>query len=147
VRAIRYEGGEGAVLSPEVERAIDQADVILLGPSNPWLSIAPILAVPRMRERLIARPVPRVALSPIVGGRALKGPAAKLMAELKYEVSAKAVADYYQGVINGFVYDERDQDLKIDTLRTTTFDTIMQTDTDRAVLAREILEWVMGRQQ
>jgi LPPG:FO 2-phospho-L-lactate transferase len=147
VRAIHFEGIEGAALSPEVGRAIDQADVILLGPSNPWLSIAPILAVPGMRERLTARAVPRVALSPIVGGQAVKGPAAKLMAELRYEVSARAVADYYQGIINGFVYDERDQELMIDTLQTATFDTIMQTDADRVALAREILEWIMWRQQ
>jgi LPPG:FO 2-phospho-L-lactate transferase len=142
VSAIRYEGVEGATLSVEVQKAIAAADVILFGPSNPWLSIAPILAVPGMRERLTGRDVPRVALSPIVGGEAIKGPAAKIMAELNYSVTARAVADYYQNVINGFVYDERDADLRIDHLRTTTFDTIMRTDEDRAALARKILEWI-----
>ncbi len=144
VRAIRFEGIEAASVSAAAQRAIADADVIVFGPSNPWLSVAPILAVPGMRERLMARDVPRVALSPIVRGEAIKGPAAKLMAELHYPVTAAAVADYYQGMINGFVYDDLDADLTIDGLRTATFDTIMQSDEDRAVLARKILEWIAG---
>lgn len=140
---IRFDGVERALVSPDAARAIAGADVIMFGPSNPWLSIAPILAVPGMRARLTARAVPRVALSPIVGGEAIKGPAAKLMAELGYPVTAAAVAEYYTGVINGFVYDERDVDLKIDEPRAVTFDTIMRTDDDRAALARKILEWTM----
>jgi LPPG:FO 2-phospho-L-lactate transferase len=143
VRSIRFDGIEGASVSPEAQRALAAADVILFGPSNPWLSIAPILAVPGMRERLASRDIPRVAVSPIVGGQALKGPAAKLMAELKYEVSPAAVAAYYEGVINGFVYDERDADLQIGSVRSTRFDTIMQTDADRARLARQMLEWAV----
>lgn len=142
-KQIRFDGAARASVSPEARQAIASADVILFGPSNPWLSIAPILAVPGMRERLRAREAPRVALSPIVGGRAIKGPAAKLMAELGYPVTAAAVAGYYAGVIDGFVYDERDSELKIDGLRAVTFDTIMQTNEDRAVLARQILEWTM----
>lgn len=92
------------------------------------------MAVPGMRERLLARAVPRVALSPIVGGEAIKGPAAKPMAELGYSVTAVAVAEYYGDIINGFVYDERDADLDFggthDRLRagfrTVQFDTIMK---------------------
>ncbi len=142
VRSIRFDGIEGAALSLEVQRALDRADAILFGPSNPWLSIAPILAVAGMRERLTARGVPIVALSPIVAGQAIKGPAAKLMAELNHPVTAAAVADYYRGVINGYVYDERDADLHINGLRATTFDTVMRTDEDRSVLARKILDWI-----
>ena len=144
VTAIRYDGIEEAAVSEAVANAIADADAILIGPSNPWLSIAPILSVPGMRVAIIQRDVPRVALSPIVGGEAIKGPAAKLMAEMNYPVSATAVADYYRGVINGFVYDERDSELKIDGLRTVTFDTIMKSDEDRAVLARKILDWIEG---
>jgi LPPG:FO 2-phospho-L-lactate transferase len=144
VTAIRFEGVEAAAVSTQAQQAIADADLILFGPSNPWLSIAPILAVPGMRDALISRDVPRVALSPIVGGEAIKGPAAKLMAELNYPVTAMAVADYYRGVINGYVYDERDAELKIDGLRTTTFDTIMRSDEDRVVLARKILQWIEG---
>jgi LPPG:FO 2-phospho-L-lactate transferase len=144
VRSIRFDGIEGAAVSLEAQHALASADVILFGPSNPWLSIAPILAVPGMRDRLLAREIPRVALSPIIGSEAVKGPAAKLMAELNYEVSARAVANYYQGVINGFVYDVLDADLQIDGPRTTTFDTIMRTDEDRVVLAGRMLEWALG---
>lgn len=140
-RAIRFDGAEQADVSSAVRQAIENADVILFGPSNPWLSIAPILSIPGMRDLLTVRDVPRVALSPIVDGQAIKGPAAKLMSELGYPVTAAAVADYYAGMINGFVYDERDSELKIDGLRAVTFDTIMQSNEDRAVLARKILEW------
>jgi len=142
VKALRYDGIEAASITPEVRRAIESADVILFGPSNPWLSIAPILGVPGMRDALIARDVPRVALSPIVGGEAIKGPAAKMMAELGYDVSARTVAAYYGDVINGFVYDALDAQMTIDGLRTATFDTIMRTDEDRAVLARRMVDWV-----
>ena len=143
VTAIRYEGVEQATVSEKVRQAIADADVILFGPSNPWLSIAPILSVPGMRDALLARgDVPRVALSPIVHGEAIKGPAAKLMAEMNLPVTAAAVADYYGNVINGFVYDERDSELKIDGLRTATFDTIMRSDEDRVVLARKMLQWI-----
>ena len=141
VRSIRFDGIEGASVSLEAQQALAAADIVLFGPSNPWLSIAPILAVPGMRERLTARDIPRVAVSPIVGGQALKGPAAKLMAELDYTVSPAAVAVYYDGVITGFVYDERDADLTIAGVPSTRFDTVMQTDADRARLARQMLEW------
>ncbi len=144
VTAIRYDGVEQAAVSEEVRRALLDANAILIGPSNPWLSIAPILSVPGLRDAIVQRDVPRVALSPIVGGEAIKGPAAKLMAEMNYPVTAAAVADYYRGVINGFVYDDRDSELKIDGLRTITFDTIMRSDEDRAVLARKILDWIEG---
>lgn len=147
VRSIRFDGIEGAAVSPEAQRALASADVILFGPSNPWLSIAPILAVPGMRERLLAREIPRVALSPIIGSEAVKGPAAKLMAELNYEVSAKAVADYYHGMINGFIYDALDAGLQVEGIRSVTFDTIMRTDEDRVVLARRMLEWAQAGEQ
>ncbi|MGJ3238200.1 MAG: 2-phospho-L-lactate transferase [Anaerolineae bacterium] len=133
---------ETATLSAAVADAIDQADLILFGPSNPWLSIAPILAVPGMRERLKRSTVPRIAVTPIVAGKALKGPAAKLMAELGYQVSARTVADYYADVITGFVYDQQDGDFQPYGLNCCAFDTIMKTDEDKARLAQDILTWV-----
>ncbi len=142
LRGVRLAGIEDASISADVAYAIDHADLILLGPSNPWLSIAPILSVPGLRDRLVARDVPRVALTPIVQGDALKGPAAKLMGELGIEVSPRSVAAYYGDAINGFVYDERDSDLIINRLRTTTMDTIMRNDEDRALLAAKLLEWI-----
>ncbi|HLU08310.1 MAG TPA: 2-phospho-L-lactate transferase [Oceanobacillus sp.] len=142
VKAIRFDGIEAASVSPEARTALERADAILIGPSNPWLSIDPILSVPGMRSLILSRDVPRVAVSPIVRGEAIKGPAAKLMSELKYEPSARTVADYYNEIINGFVYDERDAGLNLNLKRIVAFDTIMVDDEDRAVLARRILEWI-----
>src|SRR5690606_23687968 len=142
VKAIRFDGIEAASVSPEARTALERADAILIGPSSPWLSIDPILSVPGMRSLILSRDVPRVAVSPIVRGEAIKGPAAKLMSELKYEPSARTVADYYNEIINGFVYDERDAGLNLNLKRIVAFDTIMVDDEDRAVLARRILEWI-----
>lgn len=142
VKAIRLDGIEAATVSAEARTALEQADAVLIGPSNPWLSIDPILAVPGMRALILSRDVPRVAVSPIVEGQAIKGPAAKLMSELNYEPSARTVADYYNKIINGFVYDQRDTGMNLNLKHLTTFDTIMVNDEDRAVLAGRILEWI-----
>ncbi len=146
VQSIQYRGIEEATISPEVQYAIETADAILVGPSNPWLSIEPILAIPRMRDLIKSRSVPRVALSPIVDGKAIKGPAAKIMGELGYEISSRTVADYYGEVINGYVYDVRDQGEKPFVNALITFDTIMNTEQDRIVLAENILRWIESRQ-
>lgn len=145
VKGLRLEGIEAAQVTPEAAQAIAEADVILIGPSNPWLSLMPILSVPGMRAALVARDVPRVAITPIVQGSALKGPASKMMAELGYTPSASAVVDYYGDVINGFVYDQRDADMATPTslLRVITFDTIMTSDTHRATLAKQVLDWTL----
>ena len=142
VKAIRLDGIEAAAVSPEARTALERADLIFVGPSNPWLSIAPILSVPGMRDLITQRQVPRVAVSPIIQGQAVKGPAAKLMAELNYDVSAQAVAEYYGDVITGYVYDERDSSLNLNHKQVTSFDTIMVDDEDRVVLARKILAWI-----
>jgi len=142
VTGIRLAGIEQAAMSPEVAAAISGADAIVIGPSNPWLSIAPILAVPGLRAALVQRDVPRVAVTPIVAGQALKGPAAKLMAELKYEPSAKSVAGYYGSLINGFIYDEQDEPAPMFPVRATKMDTVMRSDDQRAVFAHNILHWI-----
>lgn len=143
VTGIRFTGVPRTKMPQAVRNAIENADIILFGPSNPWLSIAPILAIPGMRDLLKECDVPRVAVTPIVEGQALKGPAAKLMKELDYdEVSAQAVAEYYGDVITAFVYDERDNSFETQGLKTIKFDTIMITDEDKARLARDILFWL-----
>jgi LPPG:FO 2-phospho-L-lactate transferase len=144
VTGLRFESIENARMSPEVEEAIQNADVILIGPSNPWLSIAPILSVPGLLDLMKSRDVPRVAVSPIVQGAAIKGPAAKLMAELDYTPSAESVAHYYADAINGFVYDQRDMGQTVPTARAIMFGTIMETEADRARLARDVLNWIKG---
>lgn len=143
VRHIRFDNIENALPSRAVELAVEWADVILFGPSNPWLSIDPILHVPGMRDLIAARDVPRVALTPIIAGSAVKGPAAKIMRELGYEVSPTVVAHHYAGVINGFVYDGRDDGAHMPGgLRTTTMNTLMDDDRKRSTLARNLLKWI-----
>ncbi len=142
VKSLRLKGIETAGMSAEVQQAIAEADVILFGPSNPWLSIMPILSVPGLKQALLDRDVPRVAITPIIQGVAIKGPAAKMMAELNYDSSAKSIVTYYGEVLNGFIYDERDADLDMSMTRSMAFDTIMRSDADRAVLARKVLDWI-----
>lgn len=142
VKALHFRNVENAVLSVEVGNAIQTSDIILFGPSNPWLSIAPILAVPGMRDMIKERAVPRVAVTPIIEGKAVKGPAAKLMSELGYEVSASAVAAYYGDILTGFVYDKRDKDFESYGLNNISFNTMMVTDEDKARLARDVLRWI-----
>lgn len=142
VRALRLDGIEAAQMTEPVRAALKAADVVLIGPSNPWLSIDPILRVPGMRAALTARDIPRVAVTPIIGGQAVKGPAAKLMAELRYMVDAKSVAMYYGDVINGFVFDETDTAVPLPNLRTTALQTFMKTLEDRTALAHNVLDWI-----
>ncbi|MEO8612175.1 MAG: 2-phospho-L-lactate transferase [Chloroflexota bacterium] len=142
VKSLRLDGIDAATVSQPVRDAVQKADIILIGPSNPWLSIDPILAVPGMRALITNRSIPRVAVSPIVGGKALKGPADKLMGELGYEPSAETVVDYYGEVINGFVYDQTDTGLVIPLPHTMTCETVMKTDEDKIILAQNVIDWI-----
>ena len=148
VSALRYAGAESAAIAPLVAEwlAAERAPAVVICPSNPFLSVDPILALPRMRARLIRACT--VAVSPIVGGRALKGPAAALMAQLGLEVSALAVARHYGALLRGFVLDELDASqadavraLGLEVLVT---DTVMTDATSKRRLAREVLEFVDG---
>ncbi len=113
VAHIEYRGAEQAKLSPALHAALaDPAlNAIVICPSNPYLSIAPILAVPGMRSALEGRRVPVIAVSPIIAGRAIKGPAAKIMQELGEEPSSLAVARFYHGLIDVLVLDSSDESL------------------------------------
>ncbi len=123
-----------------VVNALDQVDYVIIAPSNPFVSIDPILNVYPIRAMVIDLPRSVVAVSPIVGDKALKGPAAKMMAELGLPVSATAVANHYGELIDKFVYDQQDEDLSAEMdLPTLQTQTIMQTAADRAQLAAEVL--------
>ncbi len=142
VRALEYRGAERARPGAALLRALREATGVLVCPSNPYLSIAPILAIPGLKEALrAARPV--VAVSPIIGGQALKGPAAKIMRELGVEPSALEVARFYRGLVDALVIDRTDATLApaIEALgmRAVVADTVMRSDADRARLARECL--------
>ena len=113
VRALRYEGAESARPNSQVMAALQDPalEAVILCPSNPWLSVAPLLAMPQLAAALRSTQAPVVAVSPIVGGQALKGPTAKLMLELGLPASAVSVARYYAGLIDGFVLDTVDAGL------------------------------------
>ena len=142
IRAIRHQNCESATLSEPVRLALEKADILLIAPSNPWLSIAPILAIPGMRALLASLEAPVVAVTPIVGGDAVKGPTAKIMRELGLEVTAQAVARFYGGLITGFVDDARNRPFAIEGLRTTQMNTLMVDQALKVELARATLAWI-----
>ncbi len=111
VRGLSFDGAESAEAAPGVHEALTGARGIIVAPSNPFLSIGPILAVAGVRDCLIASHAPIAAISPIVGGAAIKGPAAAMMRTLGHEVSARGVARLYQDLIDLFVIDTVDADL------------------------------------
>jgi LPPG:FO 2-phospho-L-lactate transferase len=141
VAGFRFAGEDTAAPAPQVLAALDQADVIVLCPSNPFVSLGPILRLPGVRERLARRAT--VAVSPIIAGQAVKGPAAKMLGELGLEVSALAVARAYAGLARVFVLDTADAGLQPAVaalgLKVCLTDTLMRTDADRLRLAREVL--------
>ena len=143
VTGFRFEGAERAAPAPGVLEALRDADLIVICPSNPWVSIDPVVSVPGVREAVAARPV--VAVSPIIGGQAVKGPAAKMYAELGIEPSALAVARHFDALIDGFVFDKVDslQTAEIRALSIEPFvtATIMRTLADRKQLAEEVLKF------
>ncbi|WP_431857123.1 2-phospho-L-lactate transferase [Azospirillum sp.] len=143
VRGFRFQGIEAARPNPRALAWLEDPDLaaIVIGPSNPFVSVAPILAVPGLRDALAQRRVPLVAVSPIVGGQAIKGPAAKMMDELGIRPSAAWVAEQYGDLLDGLVIDETDRDLAagIHGPRVLVAQTVMRTATDRARLAGEVL--------
>lgn len=144
VKGFRFDGVETARPTNLVRTAIEQADCVILAPSNPWVSIGPILALPGLKDLLAKKLV--VAVSPIIGGQAVKGPAAKMFTEMGITPSALAVASQYKGVIQAFVLDHVDagQVKEIETLgiQTYTTDIMMRDVTDRQRLAQELLDMV-----
>jgi LPPG:FO 2-phospho-L-lactate transferase len=110
VDAVRFEGDEAAQPTPGTLEALDGADLILLAPSNPYVSLAPILAVRELREALASRRVPCVAVSPLIGGRAVKGPADRMLERLAGGTSPQHVAGCYPRLIDALVVDEADGD-------------------------------------
>jgi LPPG:FO 2-phospho-L-lactate transferase len=139
VRGFRFAGIDEARPTLAVMEALRDADLVVIGPSNPLVSVAPLLGVLGMRESVRGA----LAVSPIVAGRALKGPADRMLADLGHEVSALGVARLYQGLVKTFVLDETDAALlpAVEALgmRAVALPTIMRTDADRAELARELV--------
>ncbi len=131
-----------------VLEALAAADVVVFCPSNPIVSVGPILALPGMREALASSSAPKVAVSPIVGGRALKGPADRMLASLGHEVSAAGVAAIYEGLVDGMVVDRVDVEERAGVealgMQVLATDSVMRGAQDRARLAREVVEFGAG---
>ena len=139
---IRFLGAETASPSSGFDVALREAPAIVFCPSNPFLSVDPILAVPGVRDRIGSFSGARVAVSPIVGGEALRGPAAKLLQELGHDVSCVGVAERYRGLCDAFVIDEVDRgyadDIAALGFRVEVAPTVMTTDQDKVALAERI---------
>ncbi len=141
---IEYTEAEASTPAHGVIEAIQAADVITIPPSNPVLSVAPILAVPGVRTALTRSAAIRVAVSPIVGGRALKGPADRVLSSLGHEVSPVGVARLYKGLVDVFVLDSidagRSGDIEALEMRPVVLDTIMSGPEEAARLSKDILD-------
>jgi len=150
VRGVRFAGADEARPSPGLVEALARPDfaAVVICPSNPWLSIDPILALPGVRDRIAELTVPVIAVSPLVGGTALKGPLAKLMGELGQPVTNLALAEHYDGLLDHLVIDEADaadaKPLHDFGLCATVTQTVMREGADRERLAREVLVLVDG---
>lgn len=138
VTRLIYQGAESAKPSAEVISAFEQADLFVICPSNPLLSIDPILALGDLRARLGARTVPCIAVSPLIHGQAVKGPAHKLMAELGHEASSDGLMRFYAGLIDALVVEGGDAPSIGRSFET---QTLIPTGVERARLAREVLAW------
>jgi LPPG:FO 2-phospho-L-lactate transferase len=149
VKAFEFQGVAAANPAAGVAEAIGACDLVLVAPSNPWVSVDPILSITGIRAALEAKPV--IAVSPIIGGKTIKGPAAKMFAELGIIPSASSVAEHYGKLLKGFVLDETDREQKGDIDRrgimTLTTNILMGPDRDRGRLAREVLDFAKNQLQ
>jgi LPPG:FO 2-phospho-L-lactate transferase len=143
VRGIGFDGADRARPAPGVIEALDEADAIILCPSNPLISIGPILAVSGIREAVQRRRDAVIAISPIVGGKSLKGPSDKMLTQLGYQATAAEVARLYADICRNFVIDTADADLKAEIealgIRVHVCPTVMRNEADKDALGRAVL--------
>ena len=140
VKGFRFDGVNSAEPAPGARDAIESAEAIVICPSNPWVSVDPILRVIQKNNK------PVIAVSPIIGGKTVKGPAAKMYLELGIEPSALAVAEHYRNILAGFVLDSVDSEIESNVkqlgIRTLVTDTLMNNLTDRTRLAQDVLNFI-----
>jgi LPPG:FO 2-phospho-L-lactate transferase len=148
VTGFRFDGAETATPTRQIDAALDDPRLagVIICPSNPFVSVDPVLAVPGLRERLARIRAPVVAISPIVAGTAIKGPTAKMMTELNIPNDAVAVARHYRGLVDGFVLDSQDAALESAVaalgIATVVTQTVMLTLADRQQLAADVLRFM-----
>ena len=137
VKGFRFDGIDSAVPAPGTVEALESADAVVICPSNPWVSVDPILQIIGKIDR------PVVGVSPIIGGKTVKGPAAKMFAELGIEPSPLAVAEHYRGLLRGFVLDQVDKEFAhLINTRTLVTDTLMKSVAGRIRLAKDVLHFI-----
>lgn len=143
---LAWQGSDTAVMTVEALRAIQQADLVVICPSNPFVSIDPILNLPGVREAVQRRPC--AAVSPIIGGQAVKGPAGKMFTELGGQPSALAVAEHYRDIVGVIVLDEMDREMVADVeslgMRAYAMPSLMKTREERATVAAGVLACTQG---
>ncbi|MDX6582487.1 MAG: 2-phospho-L-lactate transferase [Solirubrobacterales bacterium] len=140
IEGVELDGIAEASPTPEVLEALAGAEAVIIGPSNPVISIGPILAVPGMREAIAAAPGPVVAVSPLVGGHAVKGPTDAFIAALGRPLSAAGVASLYEGLLGAMVVDAADPDPALDGIEVLSCPTLMEGPAGRRALADRVLE-------
>lgn len=145
-----FVGADSARPSAGFAAALEATDLaaIVICPSNPFVSVAPILSIPGVEAALARNPAPKIAVSPIVGGQAIKGPAAKMMRELGLDCTASGIAGWYGARIDALVIDAADADqaasIEARGTKTLVSNTVMRSDADRAALARHVLDFAAG---
>jgi LPPG:FO 2-phospho-L-lactate transferase len=144
IEEVELRGIEAAEPTPEVSEALSAADAIAIGPSNPVISIGPILAVPGIRAAIVASPAPVVAVSPYVGGKVVKGPTDRFMRALGRPSTAAGVAGLYEGLLDGMVVDDGDPDPPPAGLETLAAPILMEGREGRARVARTVLDFAAG---
>jgi LPPG:FO 2-phospho-L-lactate transferase len=141
VTKIEYQHPEGSSTSSTVVEALEEADLVVVCPSNPWLSIGPILSLGGIRPLLETKPV--IVVSPFVAGKTIKGPAGKIAAELNLGTNQLTILDFYAGLVNALIYDKTDPELIKDLPKTgiilRQLQTIMHKHQDKVALAHEVL--------
>jgi LPPG:FO 2-phospho-L-lactate transferase len=148
VTGFEFSGADSAKINPEIDQYLNDPALagIILCPSNPFVSIDPILAVPGMQQRLVQCPAPVIAVSPVVGGAAIKGPTVKMMRELSIPNTASWVAGHYRYFLDGFVLDNEDAELSDEVealgMKVLVTQTVMESLDDRVKLARACLDFL-----
>ncbi len=145
VRQVTYDGASAARATPETLAALADTELLVVAPSNPAASIGPILAVPGLRQAIAGSPALKVAVSPIVAGKSLKGPSDRMLKALGFEPSPLGVAEFYGDLVDGLVIDDQDsgfaETLTAKGLNVLVTNTVMKTREDRVSLARQVLDW------
>ncbi|WP_316860878.1 2-phospho-L-lactate transferase [uncultured Cohaesibacter sp.] len=148
VSALHYVGASKATPTDEALEALALAEIIVVAPSNPVLSIAPILAIPGMTEALKASSAHKIGVSPFIAGKVVKGPAAKVMASLGLRADSLGVAEQYQGLIDILVIDDQDKalvgDIEALGIKAPSCDILMKDAEDKKRLARQVMDWALS---